>query len=154
MTPQDKIIKQALDEVSYKESPPNSNKTKYGEWFGLNKVSWCGIFISWVYDKAGFNLGNIGYIKGFAGCQTAVKHFTETREITTTPQKGDIVFYDWDGKGKYVHAGIYYYKEDEETFHAVEGNTSLQNQSNGGEVMERLRKFENAIFVHPIVLDL
>lgn len=37
--------------------------------------------------------------------------------------------------------------------YTIEGNTSLTNQSNGGEVMSRKRSITNCVFAHPLVLD-
>lgn len=147
-----KIIETALAEIGVVESPANSNKTKYGEWFGLNGVAWCGIFVSWVYAHAGFPLGKIGFSKGYAGCQTAVAHFKSTGEITQNPQPGDIVFFDWNGDGRYDHTGIYVKEINSKYFETIEGNTSFSNQSNGGQVMKRQRNKLNCIFVHPKVL--
>ena len=148
------IIEIAENEIGYKENPPNSNLTKYGKWFGFDGVAWCAMFVSWVYYKAGFPLGNIGFLKGFAGCQTAVKHFRETKEITTEPKEGDIVFFDWQGDGRFDHTGIFERKIDNDFFMSIEGNTSQTNQSNGGEVMRRKRRFKNVLFVHPKILDI
>jgi cell wall-associated NlpC family hydrolase len=148
-----KILKIANGELGYKESPKNSNKTKYGKWFGIDGVAWCGMFVSWLYDQAGANLGRIGFSKGFAGCQTAVAYFKKTGEITKNPRPGDIVFFDWNADKRYDHTGIYLAHRDLTTFHSIEGNTSLTNQSNGGEVMLRIRNYKNCIFVHPKVLD-
>jgi hypothetical protein len=148
-----KIIDIAKVEIGYKEVPANSNKTKYGEWFGFNGVAWCGIFVSWVYYMAGFPLGNIGFKYGFAGISTAIDHFRKTNEFTSAPIEGDIVFFDWQGDGSYDHTGIYVTKVFDDYFVTIEGNTSVDNQSNGGEVMVRLRKKENVLFVHPKILD-
>lgn len=150
-----KITEVAKKEIGNKEMPANSNLTKYGEWFGLNGLPWCGIFVSWVYDKAGYPLGNIGFLKGFAGCQTAVAYFSKNKMLTTTPIEGDIVFFDWNGDGRHDHTGIFVRKIDKQYFETIEGNTSLKNQSNGGEVMVRRRKFgKGVIFAHPKCLDL
>jgi cell wall-associated NlpC family hydrolase len=148
-----KIIEVARKELGYEETPPDSNRTKYGAWFGLNGVAWCAIFVSWVYDQAGLPLGNIGFKKGMAGCQTAVAHFRKTGEITKTPKTGDIVFFDFNGDGRYDHVGIFVGYTGAGVFEAIEGNTSLKNNSNGGQVMTRLRNVRNALFVHPKVLD-
>ena len=144
------IIEIAKQEVGYTENPANSNQTKYGKWFGFDGVAWCGMFVSWVYFYAGFPLGNIGFKKGFAGCQTAVAHFRKTGKITNDPIPGDIVFFDWNGDGRYDHTGIFVRRISSQWFETVEGNTSLTNQSNGGQVMLRKRIFNNnTIFVHP-----
>ena len=153
-----KVIDIAFAEAKadVKEIPANSNKTKYGEWFGLNGEAWCGIFVSWCYAQAGVPLGKIGYIKGYAGCQTAVLHFQKTGEVTKNPQVGDIVFFDWNGDKRYDHTAIFngWVKDKKgQEFYTVEGNTSLTNQSNGGQVMVRQRGVLNVVFVHPKVLD-
>jgi len=58
---------------------------------------------------------------------------------TETPQVGDVVFYDWAGSHtKRDHTGIVE-KVLSDGIVAVEGNTAVGNDSNGGEVMERTR---------------
>lgn len=149
-----KIVNVAEAEIGTTEYPINSNKTKYGKWFGLDGVSWCGTFVSWVYDKAGYPLGTIGFKKGFAGCGTAINHFTKSKEIVDSPVMGDIVFFDWNVDGRFDHTGIFIRFLDSAHFETIEGNTGLNNQSNGGEVMRRTRSiFAGVVFVHPKVLD-
>lgn len=148
-----KVIEIAEGEIGVEESPKNSNKTKYGSWFGLSGVPWCAQFVSWCYHIAGSPLGNIGFKLGYAGCQTAFAHFTKTKELTNNPQPGDIVLFDWNGDKRYDHTGIFVRKIDMTTFESIEGNTAIGNDSNGGSVMLRKRKFANAIFVHPSILD-
>jgi len=55
-----KIIEIASKEVGQGETPLNSNKSKYGKWFGFDGVAWCGMFVSWCYSQAGTPLGKIG----------------------------------------------------------------------------------------------
>lgn len=147
----------AFGEVGTKEQPANSNKTKYGKWFGYDGVFWCAEFVSYVYHHAGFPLGKLQYKNGFAGCPWAVTHFKETKEVITKEQArpGDIVFFDWNGDGRYDHTGIFNGWKDKKAgiMYTIEGNTSLSNQSNGGEVMSRKRSCNNVVFVHPKVLD-
>jgi len=78
-----KIVEIARAEIGTKESPKNSNKTKYGKWFGLDGLAWCGMFVSWCYAMRGKPLPNIGYSKGFAGCQTAVAYFRKNKRIVS-----------------------------------------------------------------------
>jgi len=142
------VIDIAEKEIGYSETPMNSNKTKFGSWFGYDGVAWCGMFVSWCYFMAGKPLGKIGFTKGFAGCQTAVAYFVKKEMITLKPVKGDIVFFDWNSDGRYDHTGIFSHWIDQENFVTIEGNTSLKNQSNGGQVMKRNRNKKTAIFVH------
>lgn len=149
-----KVLETAYKEIGTQEEPKDSNITKYGTWFGLNGVAWCGIFVSWCYDKAGFNLGNLGFKKGFAGCQSAFSYFTKSGEIVMKPQPGDIVLFDWNGDKRYDHTGIFVKDNlDNKTFTSIEGNTAIGNDSNGGTVMERRRSYNGAIFIHPKILD-
>ena len=138
------VVKVAKREVGYFES--KGNKTKYGGWFGLNGVPWCGIFVSWCYAMGGVPLPRIGFKRGFAGCQTAAEYFKAHNMIVTTPAEGDIVLYDWQGDGRYDHTGIYLKHNENGTFAAIEGNTSTTNQGNGGKVMIRTRHYKNCIF--------
>ena len=140
------VINVARQEVGYIER--KGNVTKYGEWFGLNGVPWCGIFVSWCYAMGGVKLPNIGFKRGFAGCQTAAEYFKAHNMIVNAPISGDIVLYDWQGNGHYDHAGIFLKHNENDTFIAIEGNTSTVNQSNGGCVMFRNRHCKNCIFVH------
>lgn len=146
-----KIIEIARKEIGYVETPKNSNKTKYGKWFGLDGVAWCAIFVSWVYDKAGKPLGNLGFTKGFAGCQTASVLFNKKGWVVDLPEEGDIVLFDWNGDGRYDHVGIFVRWINKTTFEAIEGNTSLTNQSNGGAVMLRQRRNKGVLFARPIL---
>lgn len=145
------VLEIAKSQVGEKEEPAGSNLTKYGEWFGLNGKPWCGIFVSWCYFMAGMQLPRIGYLKGFAGVQTAVDYFKEKNWIVDEPEEGDIVFYNWDGVGRFEHTGIFsgWKTKSKARFFAYEGNTSLTNQSNGGQVMYRERVNKNVLFGRP-----
>ncbi|UOX32424.1 CHAP domain-containing protein [Flavobacterium sediminilitoris] len=142
-----KIVEIAKAEIGNVEIPKNSNKTKYGKWFGFDGVPWCGIFVSWCYAQAGHQLSKIGFSKGFAGCQTAVAYFKKNKCITNNPQPGDIVFFDWNKDGRYDHTGLFVKWINENEFITIEGNTSIGNDSNGGIVMERKRNKSVALFV-------
>ena len=145
-----KVTEIASKEIGNVEVPANSNKTKYGKWFGYDGVPWCGMFVSWCYAQAGKPLGNIGFSKGFAGCQTAVAYYKKNKKTTVNPVEGDIVFFDWNNDGRYDHTGIFVkWIKFMETFETIEGNTSVRNDSNGGTVMKRERNVKNSLFVHP-----
>lgn len=151
----DEIISLAAEQVGITESPPDSNCTKYGRWFGLDGNKWCAMYVSWVFDQAGYPLGYIDTDKGFSSCQSGYEHWHRTGEITANPRPGDIVLFDWDHDGHCDHTGIFLKWIDAGfTFNSYEGNTSHGNNSNGGEVMLRLRyKSSVKAFVSPEVLD-
>ena len=150
MTAKEKIISIALNEVGYEESPPNSNKTKYGKFIGMDGVPWCGIFVSWCYVKAGQAIKGAGLRLGFSGCQYAVANISKWGRKVSEPESGDVVFYDWNNDGRYDHTGLYIqWLNKGQKFQAVEGNTSIGNDSNGGKVMVRERSAKGVIFVRP-----
>lgn len=149
-----KIVDIARAEVGTKESPTNSNKTKYGVWFGMDGVFWCAIFVSYCYFKAGFPLKGLGYTKGFAGCQYAHSIWKKSGEITKTPKAGDIVLFDWNKDGRFDHTEIFVRDlGDGIHFETIGGNTGPANFSNGGQVMVCKRPYSLAIFIHPAILD-
>lgn len=145
-----KVILTARAELGTTENPPNSNKTKYGQWYGLNGYAWCAMFVSWCFDKAGTPLGHVDDDKGYRYCPSAYAYWKNTNQVTKNPQPGDIVLFDWEGDGKSDHTGIFVKDNGDNTFTAIEGNTSLSNNSNGGEVMERKRYYASVkAFVSP-----
>jgi len=148
-----KIVQTAIGELGYSESPPESNMTKYGEFYGMNGVPWCAIWVSWVYAQTNIPLGHIDSDKGMYYTPSALNHFKQNGEVVTSPLPGDIVFFDWQGDGKVDHVGLFLQDYDKISFFSLEGNTAIGNNSNGGQVMLRLRRYKNAIFVHPRLLN-
>jgi hypothetical protein len=142
----DKIIEIAKAEVGYTEK--RVNKTKFGEWFGLNGVPWCGIFCSWCYAQAGFSIKNGGYTKGFAGVGTILANYKH--KVTTEPKPGDLVIIDWQGDGVPDHVELFIEWVDRSVgkFTTYGGNTSAKNLSNGGMVQFCHR---NASRVHAFI---
>jgi len=147
----DAVIAAAIAEIGTVESPANSNRTKYGQWYGLDGVKWCAIFVSYVFDKAGVPLGNIHNPHGFQACDSAYYYWKRSGELTTNPQPGDIVLFDWNGDKVADHVGIVE-KVGPTHIDTIEGNTAFGDDSNGGKVMRR-RRARNAVraFVHPLV---
>ena len=104
MSKRDEIVEVALSQKGYKEGA--NNDTKYGEWYGLNYNPWCAMFVSWCADQVGI-LDTL--IPKFAGCTTGfriMKDMGITTKEHIVPQKGDLIFFDWDRSGDYDHVGI------------------------------------------------
>lgn len=153
-----KILELAFEQVGIKEIPANSNKVIYNTWIWGKAVegqayAWCGAFVSWCYYMAGFPIKNAGLSKGFVGCQFAVANISKWGKQVTIPKPGDVVFFDWDGDGDFDHTAIFVKDNGKGLFQTVEGNTAFGNDSNGGEVMIRERKYKNAIFVRPFAIE-
>ena len=127
------------------EDPPGSNRTRFGAWFGLDGVPWCNIFVSYCFAVgAGTTLA-----AGFhgAGCTKRGCAYVPSTEAwlrssgmwlgRVPPSPGDIAIYNWNG-GPPDHIGIVE-SGSGGSFTAIEGNTALGDDSNGGEVMRRRR---------------
>jgi peptidoglycan hydrolase-like protein with peptidoglycan-binding domain len=138
MTSPQQVIYIAASEIGYKENPPNSNHNKFGGWYGMDYQPWCAIFVSYCFYSAGLPLP-INNSKGFAYCPEGVNWFKNKGWWYTTPQVGDVVFYDWQGDGISDHVGIVEKVNGDGSIVAIEGNTSTGSDSNGGQVMRRTR---------------
>ena len=137
------VLNKAQSQNGVVESPPNSNKTEYGLWYqpSLNGQKWCAMFVSWVFHHAGNPLGYIQTKNGIHHCQSAHNYYKEKGQLTSNPEPGDIVIYDWTGDGHADHVGIFikWTNADKKFIEAWEGNTSTSSNSDGGGVMKRVR---------------
>ena len=129
------VLNIARNDLGYKESPAGSNRTKYGEWYGLNGQPWCMMAIQFWLNQAGvpvpLKTASCGAFMRAAqakGCW-----------VTGGYQPGDIVIMDFPGnKVKTDHCGLVVTALTDGV-RTIEGNTGVGNDSNGGEVMERTR---------------
>ena len=128
------ILSIAKKEIGYKESPANSNKTKYGAWYGLDGYAWCVMFVQWVFHQGGVSLP----IKTASCTQLMTAAKSSRVWVASGYQPGDVVIYDWGGDKVPDHCGIVESVSGSSVV-AIEGNTSVGNDSGGGEVMRRTR---------------
>lgn len=139
-TPQD-VLLIAARQIGTVESPANSNMNKYGRWYGMDGVEWCAIFVSYCFYDAKLPL-SITIPKGFAYCPSGVDWFKANGQWFNTPQVGDVVFYDWypnTSDSDAWHVGIVESINADGSIMAIEGNTAVGNDSDGGQVMRRRR---------------
>lgn len=151
------VVAVARREIGVCEKPANSNKQKYGKWFGSNGVFWCAIYVVWCFHHAGAD-NLIKKNSSAATCQDLIvskcggtwimpRNGSETkykkRDVCQNMRKaylkagkpGDVVTFDF---GKYTgwrdHIGIVDHIEGDYVY-CLEGNTSQSgSQSNGGMV--------------------
>lgn len=152
LIPEQRSIREIVAEIALNEvgttEKTGKNDTAYGEWYGMNGVAWCAIFVSWVYNRAGITLPEInkGY-KGLHYVPSGYNYWRKTKELTTEPKMGDIVMFEWGHDNLADHIGLFI-KWDivGHSFYSVEGNTSFDSsgsQSNGGAVAYRKRFIKN-----------
>lgn len=126
------VLKTAAGELGTVERPANSNRTKYGAWYGLDGNPWCMMFVQWCFAQAGRPLPH-----RTASCSDMLSWYRKYRpeRVTAEPKPRDIVIYNFG------HTGIVE-SVAASTITAIEGNTSAGeagSQSNGGGVFRRKR---------------
>lgn len=132
-------------ELGYTENPPGSNRTKYGEWYGLNGQPWCDMFISW----CGHVVGATDIIGKFSYTPSHAKWFYNQRRWGHEPKVGAIAFFAFYGSdygGRWLgihHVGIVESVRPDGFLITIEGNTSNDSNDNGGAVMRRIRHPRN-----------
>ena len=129
------VLNIARNDLGYKESPAGSNRTKYGEWYGLNGQPWCMMAIQFWLNQAG-----VPVPLKTASCGSFMRAAqVHGQWVTVGYQPGDIVIMDFPGnKARTDHCGIVVTALTDGV-RTIEGNTAVGNDSNGGEVMERTR---------------
>lgn len=132
------FISKAASQIGVTEYPPNSNKVKYAEWFGANGQPWCDMFVSWCADQIdALNIvGKYAYTPWHADF---FKNRGQWIDRSEKPQPGDLVFFS--NKIRICHVGIVETRNGSSSITTIEGNTSAGNNSNGGAVMRRNRKY-------------
>jgi len=144
------IVNIAQKQIGFIEGPNNENP--YGSWYGMPNQSYCAMFVSWCFKEA--NLSAIVAAetpKGFSYCPVGLTWFQKHGQIVPkgTGRPGDIVFYNFEGKGA-DHVGIL---EQCSTagLTVIEGNTSPDHatgsQANGIGVFRRHRPWLNVVAV-------
>jgi len=142
----------AKTQIGVKESPPTSNRVAFSEWYGVIGP-WCAMFASWCYVEAGSTVFVRGKEYAYVPYIVAdAKAGKNNLTVTHAPQPGDLVCYDWNRDGVADHVGLFsaWVSESAGTFEAVEGNTAVGNDSDGGEVMLRSDRTRSEViaFVH------
>lgn len=142
-----RVLALALSQVGVKESPPNSNSGpkvhEYQSTTGAYGQAWCASFAKWLLVRCGASQAQLAHATADVTTWLAYPHMS-----AANVRPGDQVIYQWGG-GDVDHIGTFYrWILKGHSFQAVEGNTSVGNDSNGGEVMVRTRSVSSvAAFV-------
>ncbi|WP_327727172.1 DUF2272 domain-containing protein [Streptomyces sp. NBC_00487] len=129
-----KILDVAAAEADTVEGSARANS--YGASVGLSlstsNYAWCAAFVSWVTKQTGASSYRNSYVSGWVKQARAGNYHLS---VTTNPQPGDIVAFDWNGgsdfTGGNAHIGIVRTVPGGSSFTTVEGNTS--NPNGGGD---------------------
>ena len=138
------IINKAKSYIGTKESPAGSNNVifnthYYGREVKGSAYPWCCAFVWDIFRMC--NASKLFYDgKKTAYCPT-VEAWGKSKKLTVERSKGkpgDIILFDFYGKGESVHIGIIE-KVVGNKYQCIEGNTSSTSDDNGGAVMRRTR---------------
>lgn len=136
----EKVMRVAVGHIGYTESPPDSNRTKFGEAYGLNGYPWCVMFLWWCFREAGESSAFFGGAKT-ASCGILLRWYAEQGQTVSKSDilPGDIVIMNFDGSGDTSHCGLVT-AVNGGSVETIEGNTSGgTSQDNGGRVMRKTR---------------
>lgn len=131
------VLDTARKEIGIMETPAGSNLQKYGMWYKLNGAPWCMIFIQWVFAFSGLPLP----IHTASCTEFAAYAKAHGQWVTKDFKPGDIALMRFRRNTTSMqHVGLI---ESVQSTYAttIEGNTSYNNQDNGGKVMRRHRSY-------------
>ena len=144
----ERVIRVALLELGYTETPPNSNRTKYGLAYGLDGYPWCAIFLWWCFREAGESAAFYGGGKT-ASCGALMRYYqTCALWFTKGFQIGDIAIMNFSGTQDTEHCGLVVEVHEDGSITTIEGNTTpgLEgSQDNGGSVARKRRYPRNIL---------
>ena len=117
----------------------------------LQGSPWCAGFVSWCFGMANASsLVAAENAHGFVGTIGGLAWFKKHNQLipAKSAQPGDLIFFDFDGKGQAEHIEILE-STDGKIFSTIGGNTSPQgvagSQANGGGCYRRKRPIDKSI---------
>lgn len=132
-----KVLNVARSQLGYREA--SGNRNKFGRWYGMNCVSWCDIFVSWVGVQCGARdiIGRAAYTPAHAAWFRSIGRWGHE------PRRGAIAFFDFpDAVHRIQHVGIVESVRRDGRIVTIEGNTlsgAGSGQQDGGGVYRRVR---------------
>lgn len=141
------VIKKARSYIGIAEKPNNDvifNTAYYGHAVNGSAYPWCCVFVWYVFKQVGaselfYNGQKTAY------CPTLMSWFQSKGKLFNKPEVGDVVFFNFSGKKVANHVGIVSEVLSGNKIKSIEGNTSSSNQTNGGQVEEKVRDLKYCI---------
>ena len=148
-----KALKVGRSFVGTKENPPGSNRVMFSEWYGIIGP-WCMMFVTYCFVQAGSKAFKKG--ERWAYCPLAVDAARAGKGASIVgrgqERSGDVVFFSWRHDGVANHVGILITANKNGTILTLEGNTSVGNDSDGGEVQVRTRDIADVLCYVRVVI--
>lgn len=125
------VLSTARNKIGLGETPPGSYHNEITAWYGADGP-WCAMFVSWVLAHGGFSRDGGATLRmpdvvqttshGWSYVPYLLNCFRDAGLVSSVPESGQIVIYDWDGDGIPDHTGLVERVIDDRTFEAIEGN--------------------------------
>ena len=149
------IIDKARSFIGTEENPPYSNNVifntdYYGHPVSGSSYPWCVTFVWDIFRMC--DASELFYDgRKTAYCPAVLSWGRENGLIVTDGREGDLILFDWDNTNPNDadHIGFIKAKSDDGYYITIEGNTSITDNSNGGEVMERRRSTGIRAIIRP-----
>lgn len=150
MATSEEVLAVAAGELGYRESAGGRNK--YGAWYGMDGVAWCMQFVQWVYAHAGAPLPF-----KTPSCGGLLRWYRRNQPACVAREgvPGCIVIFNFPGtKHDTDHTGLFV-SETATHITTIDGNTSGENDANGGCVRRRTRRlsYANPTYIIPLELE-
>ena len=140
------LLDLARKELGTVETGPGQvkyNTAYYGRAVAGGQYAWCAVFIWWLFRQAG--ISRLYFDGGKTAYVPSLLHWARGRKLLAdAPQPGDLVIFDFSGKGKAQHIGLCE-SADRETVTTIDGNTG--SGSTGGKVLRRRRSKRTVLAV-------
>ncbi len=127
-----RMVQLAQQELGVSETGGNNESSRIREYrtatAGAENTPgpWCAYFVSWLAKSAGAPIGaggnGTGYVPTLEAWGRQENRFVEFGRGAPSP--GDIVIFDWGGRGTSDHTGIVESVDADGTVHTIEGNAS------------------------------
>ncbi len=124
-----------LQFIGTKESPWGSNRQMFGQWYGMNGVPWCAIYLSYCFGHTNHSRFRYSYVPTI---HDDAAHGRNGLRLVYTPQPGDLALYNV-GREPLAHTAFVKTVPVAGSFEDLGGNTGPTNVSNGGEVLAQRR---------------
>lgn len=148
---QDDVIRVAMAQVGFKEGP--NNDTPFGRAYGKavgqdwNHQAYCAMLATWCFAEAGHPLPEMqapGF-SGFASAHIGLQYCRKHKLTVLLPERGDLVFFDWNTDGHIDHVGIVLGVNPDGTVAVFEGNVG---KPQGNYI--RIHQRDHLIFARPV----
>jgi hypothetical protein len=135
----------ARTEIGYRES--GDNRTKYGNWYGMDGEPWCAMFVSWCADRCGL-LDSA--VPKFAYTPSGYRWYEDRGRAGRDPRPGSLVFFQFPGMGRICHVGLVEAVLPDGRIQTIEGNTDADGSRTGGGVWRKRRSTRTVVgYGHP-----